>query len=295
MTPDDESHLARVQRWMQAVISHPGGVGPGAESDEAQRHLSITPDEIERVISPSARMSGEERLAIYANAYFARLLECMRSVFPFTAKTVDEEAFDELALGYLERYPSRSYTLDGLGAEFSRYLAETRPDRDENGQPTETWPDFLIDLAGLEWAIGEVFDGPGVEGRALLAADDLRSIPAERWPEARLVTAPCLRLLTLRFPLNDYYTALRDDETPPLPEPAESYLALTRREYVVRRHALERPQFELLGALAAGETLGEAIERAARVSPEGIEALAANLQRWFREWTAAGFFLRVDA
>ncbi|HVW36906.1 MAG TPA: DNA-binding domain-containing protein [Pirellulales bacterium] len=295
MTPDDESHLARVQRWMQAVISHPGGVGPGAESDEAQQHLSVAPDEIERVISPSVRMSGEERLAIYANAYFARLLECMRAVFPFTAKTVGEEAFDELALGYLERYPSRSYTLDRLGAEFARYLEETRPDLDDEGRPTETWPDFLIDLAGLEWAIGEVFDGPGVEGRPLLAADDLRSIPAERWPQARLITAPCLRLLALRFPLNDYYTALRDDETPPLPEPAESYLALTRREYVVRRHALERPQFELLSALAAGETVGEAIERAAHVSSDGLDALAANLERWFREWTAAGFFLRVDA
>jgi hypothetical protein len=72
-------------------------------------------------------------------------------------------------------------------------------------------------------------------------------------------------------------------------------MALTRREYIVRRHALERPQFELLGALAAGESLGAAIERAARVAPEGIEALAADLQRWFREWTAAEFFLRVEA
>lgn len=294
MTPDDESHLARVQRWMQAVISHPGGVGPGAESDEARQHLSIAPDEIEQVISPSARMSGEERLSIYANAYFARLLECMRAVYPFTAKTVGEEAFDELALGYLERYPSRSYTLDRLGAEFARYLEETRPDLDDDGRPTETWPDFLIDLAELEWTIGEVFDGPGVEGRALLAADDLRSIPADRWPKARLVTAPCLRLLRLKFPLNDYYTALRDDETPDMPDPAESYLALTRREYVVRRHALERPQFELLSALAAGETVGVAIERAARDAPEGIETLAANLERWFREWTAAGFFLQVE-
>ncbi|HUY92029.1 MAG TPA: DNA-binding domain-containing protein [Pirellulales bacterium] len=294
MTPDGDSPLARVQRWMQAVISHPGGIGPGVESDEAQRHLSVSPDEIEQVIAPSRRLSGEERLAIYANAYFARLLECMQSVFPCTLKTIGEDAFDELALGYLERYPSRSYTLDRLGAEFARYLEETRPDRDDQGRSTETWPDFLIELAGLERAIGEVFDGPGVEGRPLLSADDLNAVPVERWPQARLVTAPCLRLLALKFPLNDYFTAVRNDESPEIPEPAESCLALTRREYVVRRHALQRPQFELLGALATGQTLSEAIERAARVSPDGIEALAADLQRWFREWTAAGFFLRVE-
>ena len=294
MTPDGDSHLARVQRWMQAVISHPGGVGPGAESAEAQRHLSVAPDAIERVISPSQRMSGEERLAIYARAYFSRLLECMRSVFPCTLKTLGEDAFDELALGYLERYPSRSYTLDRLGAEFARYLEETRPDRDAEGRPTETWPDFLIELAGFERAIGEVFDGPGSEGRPLLAADDLRAIPAERWPQARLVTTPCLRLLAFKFPLNEYFTALRNDESPEIPEPAESYLALTRRDYIVRRHALERPQYEVLGALAAGESLGSAIERAARVAPDGIESLAAELEQWFRQWTAAGFFSRVE-
>ena len=294
MTPDDDSHLARVQRWMQAVISHPGGVGPGAESAEAQRHLSVAPDAIEQVILPSQRMSGEERLAIYANAYFARLLECLRAVFPYTAKTVGEEAFDELTLGYLERYPSRSYTLERLGAEFTRYLEETRPDRDAEGRPTETWPDFLIELAGLEWAIGEVFDGPGVERRPLLSVEDLRAISPERWPQARIAAAPCLRLLALKFPLNDFYTALRNDEQPEIPEPAESYLALSRREYVVRRHALERPQFELLSALVAGESLGSAIERAASVSPAGFDALAANLEKWFREWTAAGFFVRVE-
>jgi hypothetical protein len=293
MTPE-ESHLARVQRWMQAVISHPGGVEAGVESDAAQEHLSLPHEAIEQIISPSERMSGAERLAIYAHAYFARLLECMRAVFPFTAKTLGEEAFDDLALGYLERYPSRSYTLDRLGAEFSRFLEETRPDLDDEGQPTERWPDFLIELAGLEWAIGEVFDGPGVEGRDLLAAEDLRTIPAESWPQARLVTAPCLKLLALRFPLNDFYTALRNDESPEIPEPAETCLALSRRDYVVRRHALDRSQFELLGALAAGEPIGVAIERAARVSPEGIEALAAKLERWFREWTAAGFFVRVE-
>lgn len=294
MTAGGDSHLARVQRWMQAVISHPGGIGSGVESDEARRHLAVLPDEIERVIAPSEQMSGEERLAIYARAYFARLLECMRSVFPCTLETLGEDAFDELALGYLERYPSRSYTLDRLGAEFARYLEETRPDLDERGRPTETWPDFLIELAGLERAIGEVFDGPGSEGRPLLATDDLRAISADRWPQARLVTSPCLRLLALKFPLNDYFTAVRNGESPEIPEPADSYLALTRREYVVRRHALKRPQFELLGALAGGETIGTAIERAARVSPEAIELLAADLERWFREWTAAGFFLRVE-
>src|SRR6185437_11506395 len=82
MTPHDDSPLARLQRWMQAVITHPGGVAEGAASDDARRHLADSPSGIEQVISRSQRLTSEERLAIYSHAYFARLLECLRAVFP---------------------------------------------------------------------------------------------------------------------------------------------------------------------------------------------------------------------
>lgn len=289
--PDEAHSLARLQRWMQAVIMHPDGVQSGADSLSAREHLDVAA--IEQVIAPSRQLSGEERLAIYGRAYYARLLECLRSVFPCVAKTVGEEAFDDLALGYLQAYPSRSYTLDRLGAEFPQYLEETRPDRDEHGRPTESWPDFLIELARLEWAVGEVFDGPGVEGESLVTAEALRAVPADRWPLARLVPAPCLRLLALRFPINDFYTALREEVEPEMPEPAETYLALCRREFIVRRHALSRPQYELLAALLAGETVGDSLARAAGASAGDLDDFAADLQRWFQEWTAAGFFVGV--
>lgn len=293
MMPDPSQSLAQIQRWMQAVIMHPDGVLHGADSPEARTHLDVA-GQIEQVIAPSRQLSGEERLAIYGRAYYARLLECMRSLYPCVAKTVGEEAFDDLALGYLQQHPSRSYTLDQLGFEFPQYLEETRPDRDEQGRPTETWPDFLIELARLEWTIGEVFDGPGVEAAPLVSAEALLAIPPDRWPHARLACAPCLRLLALGFPLNDYYTALRDEEEPEPPAPEETCLALSRREWVVRRHALSRPQYELLGALLAGQPLGAAIELAANAASGELDNLAVELQRWFREWTAAGFFTGID-
>jgi len=93
--PEKPESLERIQRWMQAVIAHPDGVLRGADSLEARQHLEITADQIEQVIAPSRQLTGEERLAIYGRAYFARLLECLRSVFPCVAKTIGEEAFDE--------------------------------------------------------------------------------------------------------------------------------------------------------------------------------------------------------
>jgi hypothetical protein len=151
----------------------------------------------------------------------------------------------------------------------------------------------MIDLARLERVVNEVFDGPGAEGRTLLDAGRLQAIPPDCWPKARLVCVPCLRLVKLNYPVNDYFTAIRRGEVPAIPEPQAAYLAVTRRDYRVIRYPLEPAQFELLRALLAGEHVGTAIERAAAVSSLDDEQLALALQSWFRLWTAEGFFRDV--
>jgi hypothetical protein len=292
------SSLASVQRWMQAVIMHPDGVAAGTQSEEARQHIEVSPGELEQVVSRSRNLTSEERLEIYHYAYFSRLLECLRNIYPMVAKTLGEEIFDALAIGYLHSHPSGSYTLDRLGDNFPRYLHESRPDLDDAGEPSETWPDFLIDLARLEWNIGEVFDGPGVEGQTTLGTEQLLGMDPNRWPEVRLSPAPCLRLLSFRFPVNDYFTSLRqaadDAGLPSIPQPAESWLALSRRDFVVRRHALEVAQYELLASLAGGQTIGAGIEQLAAKATVDFDRLADQLQEWFRTWTAAGFFMGLE-
>jgi hypothetical protein len=284
------NELGRIQRWLQAVIVHPDGVAAGVESAQARGEIDVPLAQLESVVLPSRRLSGEERVAIYGRAYYSRLLECMRSVYPMVARTLGDEAFDGLAFGYLQKYPSVSYTLEHLGARFAQYLDETRPDGEADAG--KSWIDFLIELARLEWAIGEVFDGPGSEGCEALAAGKLAAIEPQRWPDARLVPAGCLHLLRFDFPLNDYFTALKRDEHPPPPEPAETFLALTRRDYVVRRHALSAVQYEILRSLSAGETVGAAIAGAAQIA-HGVDQLAIDLRSWFATWATAGFFVDV--
>lgn len=285
--PGRRRELGTVQRWMQAVITHPGGVRAGMAASEARREMAVGPDEVESVVTRSRALSGLDRLEIYARAYFARLLECLRAEFPVLARAMGEDLFDEFAVGYLERYPSRTYTLNRLGADFARYLAETRP-------PDEDWPDLLIDLATLEWAVAEVFDGPGVEGQALLEVGGLTAIPVERWAEARLVPVPCLRVLALDHPVRAYYTALRDGKEAMPPDRSDSYMALTRRDYVVRIHDLAPPEYVLLNALLDGQPIGSAVGLVAESADPELDHLADDLRVWFGNWAAAGFFRAVE-
>jgi hypothetical protein len=287
--------LETVQRWMQAVITHPAGVEAGLASDEARREIDVPPDELEAFIHRSRALTSAERLAVYANAYFARLLECMREMFPVLLHAVGEDLFDQFALEYLQRYPSRSYTLGRLADRFASYLEETSPrcDAEAPSSADPSWAAFVVDLARLEWTIEQVFDGPGMENVEPLSAADLAAVPAAQWDAARLVTAPCLVLLATRFPLNDYYTAAREGKDPSPPAPAESFMAVSRRDFVVRRYPLSRPQHDLLAGLAAGEPLGRALaDMAQRHGYAGD--WQASLRSWFRLWGAEGFFLRVE-
>ena len=287
-----------VERWFQTVIMHPGGVDEGVESVEAQQLIRLRRDQLEQVILRSKNLTARERVSIYANAYYARLVECLGECFPVFRRALGEEVFSEFALEYLQRYPSQSYTLDRLGENFSRFLQETRPDRSDDGdRPAKTdWPDFLFDLATLEWTVAQVFDGPGIEHERVFAPDDLQALPAELFGPAKLIPVACLRLLTFRYPVNAYYTAARcagENEQVAIPDPSVEHVAITRRDYIVRRHTLTAPQGALLEALQTGGTVAQAISAAAEISPMDDDELADELQSWFRFWAAECFFQAV--
>lgn len=292
--------LGTVQEWFQAVVTHPGGVEGGVESEEAQALIRLPRGELEAVICRSRNLTAAERIGIYANAYYSRLLECVGDCFPLLRGALGEDVFNGFAFDYLQRYPSRSYTLDHLGETFPRFLDETRPGPEDGGPPPGEvgWPDFLIDLASLEWMLAKVFDGPGTEGQTLLTPEALQAFPAERFAEARLHLVPCLRLLATRFPVNAYFTAARkaedDGEEAPIPDPAPEYTAITRRDFIVRRYALSQPQHALLAALQSGATVADALAAAAAVSDLDDDALAAELRTWFHNFTAEGFFQAIE-
>ena len=294
----DLDRLDVVQRWFQAVITHPGGVDEGIESNGAQQLVRLQRHELESVVRRSKNLSAHERLSIYANAYYARLLECLGEDFPVLKRTLGDELFNEFAFGYLQAFPSQSYTLNRLSDHFAEYLQASRPDLgDDAAAPAADWPDFLIDLVRLERTIAEVFDGPGVEKMEPISADALRAIPTDAWPSVRLQTAVCLKLLHFRYPVNSYYTTARataDQEPLPVPEPAGQWVAINRLDYVVRRHELSRPQYALLESLVEGQTVGQAIAQAADSTPDTDDQLAAALQGWFRTWCADRFFQAVD-
>jgi len=263
----------------------------GGRPRHVLEQIDIGAANIEHVVEPSSRLGSAERLAVYGNAYFARLIECLGEEFPATRYALGEETFDSFAREYIQHSPSSSYSLGFLGERFAQYLIDTRP----TDVPKPGWPDFLIDLAKVERTYAEVFDRPGPESVGTLKPEDLQAIPPERVSEIRFVPVPSLRLMEASFPVHEYVTAVRRDRAPEILVPAETLLVITRREFVVRRGIVSRAEFQLLRAIIDGNTLGQAIELATEVMPAGSDdEFAANLSEWFQHWASAGWFLRVE-
>ncbi len=239
---------------------------------------------METVIARSQQLTSSERLAIYANAYYLRLIECLESDFPIFRQTVGDEAFTQFALAYLQQFPSRSYTLGRLSENFARFLEESKPTAgDDQGS---AWNEFLVDLATLEQTLNTVFDGPGIEGQEVVTLEGLRDIDEATWPQARLQFVPCFRLFSLRFPVNRYYTAAKqgDASVTPFLDRQECYLAVTRRDFIVRRFDLDHAQFALFSALRMAKPSATQFWR----RPSGASALLRNSPRDFSSGFAIG-------
>lgn len=287
----DPTPFETIQRWMQAVVTHPQGIRVGLTSSEASHWIEIADTEIEQVILPSSRMSSLERLGIYGRAYFSRLLECLQVQFPAVRQALGHETFDGLAFGYLVSYPSRSYTLSMLGRNFESYLKDIRPERSNDEERSEPdFADFVIELLRLEQIYSEVFDGPGPEQSQTLAAKDLEGLTAEVFAGSRLRFHPCVRLQTFQFPVHEYATEIRRGLTPTVPETRAVFLVVTRRDYIVRRYELRPTQFQLLSAINEHKTVGEALQCAWEATDQ-IDP--AEIRDWFQTWSAAPLFSEI--
>ena len=83
--------LDSLERWMQAVVMHPGGAQAGWRSRPAQRLLATR--DPASVVLPSKQLSSTERLEIYAHMYYARLVEVMEAEYPTVRQLLGPAAF----------------------------------------------------------------------------------------------------------------------------------------------------------------------------------------------------------
>ena len=135
----------------------------------------------------SPALSAEQGLAIYHNAYRARLLEALRGDYPTLHGWLGDAEFDALAGAYIAAHPSRHFSLRWLGAELASFI-------DSYLVPQQAAA--LAELARLEWAFGLAFDA--AEG-VPLSLEQMASLAAEDWPALQVRLLPSVQWQLCRY------------------------------------------------------------------------------------------------
>jgi hypothetical protein len=268
--------LRELQRWFASVTTHPEGVLEGRFNPGRSQKL-------ERLVTPGPQLSAIDRVQIYNDGYFARLVECLTDDYPALRYALGEETFSSLSRGYIETHPSRSRSLNAYGQRMPAFCRER----------TEPWSGFAADLARLEWALVEVVHEPASQS---LLPEALAAISPAGWQSARLLPSRGLRLLGFDYPVNDFFQAFRDERAPELPGPAPTATVIYRQGLALWRMGLQPRAALLLKDLISGVPLAVAIATLeARNHAAGTgEDLARLLPQWLGSWVQSGFFRGVE-
>jgi len=263
---------------MQAVVVHPGSPERALASRGAARE--IPPVRLGDVILPSRTLAPLDRVGIYHGMYLLRMNDALVSDYPALNHFLGDRRFFELVRAYVQKHPSRSYSLNRLGDHLPAYLKRA---------PGVIRRGFCADLARLECSVAQVFDA---EETPALSAEAIAAVAEAAWEHARLQTVAGFRLLALRYPVNAYLQSVREGKHDhPSTRRKDGWVVVYRKDYAVWRLDLDRLGYGLLSDLAGGLPLGRAVGRAMRSTRRG--ATEEALFRSFRLWVSCGLFRSV--
>ena len=262
------SDLNWVERLLYRLITAPSGVAEGLAQEKSLEHGGLA-----QIIVGDDRLSAEERVDIYANMYFYRILDVLKEDFPATLTMLGAERFHNLVTGYLIEYPPAHFSISYAGEHLADFI---------RGHPLREEFPFLADLARMERALVEVFHAADAKP---LDAEHLRAIAPADWPSLNLKLHPAHQVLELEWNVAATLDAVEQGEEPSQPARDDIRMLVWRNRNRVFYRAIDRAERDQMALLSKGTTFAEICEVIARGVDEEDPAVAINqcLEVWLRD------------
>jgi hypothetical protein len=267
---NDAANYAPLPQLAQAENRYIANITtPLAEAQNMMQHAilqgaALTADDW---ILPKAEFSPTEQLQVYINAYRFRLYDVVAEDYCVLKNYLGDENFEKLLNDFVENVHSNHFNIGRYAAYLPDFIAKH-----------ELGNKFAFELTTLENAISQLADA--IETTPL-TPEHLQGITPEDLMQMQLSPRLALQLFAFEYPVNDYYGACKDEASPAVPSPAQTYLCVFRHDDVMWRMDLEEAEYELLCALFNGSTIGEALG-------DLDESIAENLSNYFSRWIRNG-------
>ena len=252
-----------------------------------------------KFIKPSKTMSCLERLEVYNQQYWYRVLDSLRDDFPGLLAVLGDDRFTGLAVSYLSKYPSTSFTLRNLGDRLLKFINE------EPNLFTEKDRCLVLDMVNFEWSEIQAFDA---EEKPTLDPVELSNFAGSK---LKLELQPYVFVLSLDHAVDEFllnHKKFADSRTVTTatkrnreiqrtrlskPKKQKTFVVIHRQDNCVFYKRINTIEYTVLSALKSGSTLLEACSSIRKGDLQSIRDLsvAVNaLGESFALWSRLGWF-----
>ena len=188
-----------------------------------------------------------ERLDVYANMYFFRLLDSLKEDFEYTYAHIGDGAFHNLITDYLLEHPSSNPSLRFLGLRMESFVRKQG----------DKYPPWLADLIALEWARVDVFDA---KEHSVVTSDDVQDLPPESWGELGFQLIPALRFLKLDYPVDRVWSLLDQEQKVSDVIEGDVIVIAWRQGFYLKHARISEQEYQALMSLQDGHSFGTSCE-----------------------------------
>ncbi len=286
------SSLKITQEWFASVITE------RLEQDNTIQEYSTSgvtmEEEASRYIAASAALKPHQRMQIYNQQYWWRLLNKLHVNFPLVTRLFGYQAFNEkIGIPYLLRYPPNHWSLTLLGEHLPQWVTEYYKEADRSLISHAA----QLDRAFTASSIAAQYPPLGLYQKSQEAIERIIST-------ALLYLQPHLHLFSWKYHLFafreeflkhdvDYWTEHR---FPKLQKGKSYHFILYRNvNHLIAWREISLAAFLLLEQFKAGTTIEAACEYVERKGAVLCEEAMAHLQEWLSDWTQAGWLTECCA
>jgi len=247
-----------------------------------QSYLVNLDSNIKSDIEETKKVSATTRLQIYSNAYRFRLIDALSSNYPMMQKYLGDDSFHELALLYIDAYPSTFRSIRWFGDQLEIFL---RDHNKYNELP------YLAELSKLEWHMTLTFDAPDYE---VIDIEEIKQIPPDVWAIMRFIPHPSVYLLDFQWNVIQIWKNLSEDSHPD--EPMKYDISIPyifwRKDLINQYCSLPQDERYAIDSMMNGHTFGEICEGLCQWVDEQHAALrAASL---LKGWINSGLISAIE-
>jgi len=274
--------LKDCQEWFASIIVRP--------IDMDNKIASLAPtgvpieEEASKFIAPSSTLQSHQRIELYNQQYWWRLLSVLQEIFPLVVRLFGYSDFNQyIGFKYLVKYPPTHWNLNTIGDNLCKWLEEEYIDGDKQ---------LVKDSAAIDWGYNQSFVAEELEQLNITNDNDLATIS-----EATLYLQPSVHLFQFNYNLFHFRDQMLeqspeywiDNDFPTMDKGEKQFILCRSPSLQVIWSEISQGEYYLLKRFQQGSSVAEACEWLETHKPDLMNDAAKGIQAWFQQWIARGW------